>query len=67
MVHLLIEALRHRGRSLHRALFHRNEHTSDDGLGTLEVAIIALGLVTLAIALVATITTAVNSRLEGIQ
>jgi hypothetical protein len=39
----------------------------DGGLSTLEVAVIAVGLLGLAIALVTAVTAAVNSRLEQIQ
>jgi hypothetical protein len=63
MIPVLFAALRQRMSDLRHALT-----TKDDaGLGTLETAIIALGVMGLAIALVTAITSAVNSRLEGIQ
>jgi hypothetical protein len=66
MIPVLFAALRQRMADLHHAL--TTKDTKDDaGLGTLETAIIALGVMGLAIALVAAITSAVNSRLEGIQ
>ncbi|MEU0490791.1 DUF4244 domain-containing protein [Nocardiopsis sp. NPDC006139] len=67
MIPFLIAELRRRSEVLYRALLPKEEAGRDDGLGTLEYAIIALGVLGLAIALVAAITSAVNSRLEGIQ
>lgn len=52
----LIQALRSSWQQRHR----------DEGLSTLEMAVIALGVLGLAIALVATLTTAINSRLSQI-
>ncbi|WP_028649048.1 hypothetical protein [Nocardiopsis sp. CNT312] len=66
MVPVLFTALRQRVSDLRRALS-TPRRTDDAGLGTLETAIIALGVMGLAIALVAAITSAVNARLEGIQ
>ncbi|WP_046471380.1 hypothetical protein [Allosalinactinospora lopnorensis] len=39
----------------------------DEGLSTLEIAVIALGLLAAATAVVVAITNAVNNRLEGIE
>jgi hypothetical protein len=65
MIPVLFTALRQRMSDLRQALTPKD--ADDAGLGTLETAIIALGVMGLAIALVAAITSAVNSRLEGIQ
>lgn len=65
MIPLLSTALRQRLSDLRRIVTAKK--TDDSGLGTLETAIIALGVMGLAIALVAAISSAVNSRLEGIQ
>ncbi|WP_159942571.1 MULTISPECIES: hypothetical protein [unclassified Nocardiopsis] len=65
MIPVLFTALRQCLSDLRHTL--TTKDTDDAGLGTLETAIIALGVMGLAIALVAAITAAVNSRLEGIQ
>ena len=65
MIPVLFAALRQRLSELHHAL--TTKDTDDAGLGTLETAIIALGVMGLAIGLVAAITSAVNSRIEGIE
>lgn len=45
----------------------RKSKTGDAGLSTLEMAVIALGTLGLAVALVTALTAAVNGRLEQIQ
>ncbi|GAA4898773.1 hypothetical protein [Streptomonospora salina] len=45
----------------------RENRGDDAGMSTLEIAVIALGLLLAATAVVAAITAAVESRLEGIQ
>lgn len=65
MIPALFAALRQRFSDLRRAL--APKEPTDHGLNTLEVAVIAVGVLGLALALVAAITSAVESRIEGIQ
>ncbi len=66
MIPVLFAALRQRMVDLHRAVTSKDAH-GDSGMGTLETAVIAVGVLGLAILLVSTITSAVTSRLEGIE
>ena len=64
--HLLIVAGVLRARAAH-GWAHRRDDDNDDGLGTLELVIITLGLATVAAVLVAAISAAVTNRTSQIK